>query len=360
MSKNENTAVKEFENNNLLPVLCNRETVFAFGGIAILLGLLFEVLRVPLQDFDMLRFILYIFNIASTLALTGIVLCGIRNWVSQFHNGVIALIAFIITIGAAAIVNLFFFGSLHKEEGESIVLYIIRAAIISGILGAIVLRYLHLQQSIRIHREKELEGRIKMLQAKIRPHFLFNSLNSISSLVMFDSEKAERAIDDLADLFRSTLKEDMHSTIQSELKVVESFVRMEELRLGDRLKMEWDVDISLMNHPIIHLSIQPLVENAILHGIHKLPKGGTIKVTIKREGLYISVTVTNPVPNQEDAGVGQVNKKEGNRMALQNIRSRLEVLFSHEAELITEQKDGYYMARFYYPFTPMMIRGASE
>ncbi len=330
--------------SQLIPLLCNPETVIAFLSIAILLSILFEVLRVPLLEFDLIHMLFYFLSIAGTLCLAGAILCSMRELANRWHTGLVGVLALAIVIVSAAFVNLLFFDALRKA-GEPALLFILRASIISAILGLIILGYLHLQESIRIHRELEFQGRLKMLQARIQPHFLFNSLNSISSLVMFDANKAEQAIMDLSDLFRSTLKEDARATIESEMKIVNSFIRMEKLRLGERLNVEWQVDSDLLQQDIIHLSIQPLVENAIIHGIHKIPEGGTVGISIQREGRQIVVTVTNPlVGGKEKEGASA-----GTRMALNNIRSRLDVLFSSEAELVTRAENGRFTALFRYP-----------
>ena len=148
------------------------------------------------------------------------------------------------------------------------------------IVTALLLRYFFVTHQWQKHVRTEARSRIEALQARIRPHFLFNSLNTIAALTRSDPARAEEAVEDLADLFRATLR-DSHSPLRlkEELELTRIYQRIEELRLGERLKVRWDVAELPMRAFVPGLTVQPLLENAIYHGIEPLEHGGTVTVT---------------------------------------------------------------------------------
>ena len=161
---------------------------------------------------------------------------------------------------------------------------------------------------------------MRALQARIRPHFLFNSMNTIASLTRTDPERAEEAVEDLADLFRANLNEKRSSiTLKEELEVARIYQRIEQLRLGERLHVIWDVADLPMRALVPGLLMQPLLENAIYHGIEPRPGGGIVTVSGALDGDIIALTVRNPLP---EAG-GDAHA--GNRIALENIRERMDL-----------------------------------
>ncbi len=205
--------------------------------------------------------------------------------------------------------------------------WVLRNLIVSLVLGGIILRYFFLQQQLLRQEQMELQSRLDSLRARIRPHFLFNTLNSIASLIVSRPESAEQAVEDLAELFRASLKENRGATtVADELRLCELYLGIEQLRLGDRLRVEWQVDATLLDAPMPSLVLQPLVENAVYHGIARLPEGGVITVVLDREGDSVRVTVDNPVP----AGA---QSSEGNQMALANVEQRLQVIYGARAGL---------------------------
>jgi two-component system sensor histidine kinase AlgZ len=188
-------------------------------------------------------------------------------------------------------------------------------------------------------------ARIHALQARIRPHFLFNSMNTIAALTRTSPERAEQAVEDLADLFRASLGEaNARISLKDELDIARTHQRIEQLRLGNRLDVRWDVEALPLRAQVPSLIVQPLLENAVYHGIEMLPQGGTICIAGQRHGNTAQIEVRNPVPAQ--AGYGE---REGNRMALENIRQRLELAWPGQARLETEQHGGEFCARLIFP-----------
>eukprot|EP01031_Cornospumella_fuschlensis_P016430 gene16430-20080_t len=146
-------------------------------------------------------------------------------------------------------------------------------------MSALLLRYFFLQSQWRRQQQAELRARIESLQARIRPHFLFNSLNSIASLVVIDPYKAEQAVLDLSDLFRASLaKPGTLVSWAEELELSKRYLSIEQYRLGERLQLDWQVDDVPDDLPIPQLTLQPLLENALIYGIQPRIEGGLVRV----------------------------------------------------------------------------------
>jgi two-component system, LytTR family, sensor histidine kinase AlgZ len=221
--------------------------------------------------------------------------------------------------------------------------WLLRNLLVAAVLTGIMLRYFYLQQQLRLQEQLELQARLDSLRARIRPHFLFNTLNSIASLIVSRPEEAERAVEDLSELFRNSLQESRQATtVADELHLCELYLGIEQLRLGDRLQVQWQVDAGLDTAPMPSLLLQPLVENAVYHGISQLQGGGTVRVTVRRDAELIRATVENPLP-QAPARSG------GHHMALANIEQRLSALYGVGASLQTSQGDGSYRVELRYP-----------
>ena len=192
----------------------------------------------------------------------------------------------------------------------------------------------------------EAQARISALQALIRPHFLFNSMNTIASLTRSDPRQAEEAVEDLSDLLRASLSSTRESTsIKEELEVSAIYQRIEKLRLGERLNVVWDIEELPMRARIPSLTIQPLIENAIYHGIELLPDGGDVVVSGRRDGKYLEISVSNPVAQ------GKSRAGAGNKMALSNIRQRFELAYGNRSMIDIDDSNGTYKVTLRFPTT---------
>lgn len=221
---------------------------------------------------------------------------------------------------------------------------VLRIVAAGMIIAGMLLRYLYVQQTLRAREQSELRLRVQALQSRIRPHFLFNSMNIIASLIETDPETAETVVEDLSELFRASLGEaGQQVPLQTELDLCDRYVRIERLRLGERLAVDWRADLIPHGVQIPLLTLQPLVENAIYHGIQPLPEGGCIVMEINIDETRVEIVLTNPVPPGE-ARLGR--HTSGNRMALTNIRSRLAVLYGPSASLKAETETGPEGERF--------------
>ncbi len=235
--------------------------------------------------------------------------------------------------GAAAIIN-------DSHAG-----FLLRTLAISSIVNAVAMRYLYVASEWRRSIVLEAQARISALQALIRPHFLFNSMNTIAALTRTDPRRAEAAVEDLADLLRANLGgADSRTTLEEELQTARIYERIEKLRLGDRLDVRWDVAALPMLALIPSLTIQPLLENAIYHGIELLPEGGIVTVSGHDEGQFLVVSITNPAtdPNASRAA-------EGHNMALSNIRQRFELAYDKRASVDVDDSASAYTVTLRFP-----------
>lgn len=188
----------------------------------------------------------------------------------------------------------------------------------------------------------ETAARLTELQARIRPHFLFNSLNSAIALVREDPARAEHLLEDLSELFRHALvrKADA-ATLAEEVQVARHYLDIEQVRFGDRLRVEWSIDPAAAKARVPALFLQPLVENAVKHGVEPSPTGAEVKITTRRRGSVVVIKVTNTVP----AGQG----RPGHGVALDNVRDRLRLLHDVQSQFQTALVDGRYQVRMEVP-----------
>lgn len=215
-----------------------------------------------------------------------------------------------------------------------------RSLLIGLIIGGFGLRYLVLASRAEQDAKSEQESRMQALQSRIRPHFLFNSMNSIASLTRSDPARAEAALQDLADLFRVLLADARKLVpISAEREIARQYLEIEKLRLGDRLKVVWNVSNVPRSAMIPALTLQPLLENAIYHGIEPRFSGGTVKIELWGEGDTLNAMITNPLPE-----VRKQDHHRGNKIAMDNIRQRLSSHFGDGASLQSfEQADHYHV-----------------
>ena len=225
--------------------------------------------------------------------------------------------------------------------------FLLRNVVIAIIITALALRYFYVTHEWRHNVELQAKARVHALQARIRPHFLFNSMNTIAALTRSNPARAEEAVQDLADLFRANLSEKRNQIpLSDEIDVARTYQRMEQLRLGSRLHVEWKVDSLPSNALVPGLTLQPLLENAIYHGIEPRADGGKVTVTGEFKQGMITVVVRNPVPP------ANLTVREGNRLALANIKERMDLMYGERATVKAGRFDDEYIVTLRFPFTP--------
>jgi two-component system sensor histidine kinase AlgZ len=337
-----------------LPDFCEARAVLAIVLIAALLAIVLALARQTLYGavwIDLARTSAYLLWTGLSCAA---VLCAARPWLAGKPLRTAVLGALGLMVGTVAVVSEVAYwagrawlsqtgapSSLFPGEQWS---FLLPNVLIAAIVGALALRYFYVTSEWRRSVELEARSRIRALQARIRPHFLFNSLNTVASLTRSDPGRAEEAIEDLADLFRVSLSDARAQiSLREELEVARIYQRIEQLRLGERLQVRWKVAELPPDAVVPSLLLQPLLENAIGHGIEPLPEGGTVLVEGRCDGEAVVIEISNPVSATAKA------VRDGNRMALDNIRQRLQLAFRGRASVTVAETDERYQVTLQFP-----------
>jgi len=205
-----------------------------------------------------------------------------------------------------------------------------------------LLAYFHLRE--RAPSPALSEARLQALQARIRPHFLFNSINAVLSLIRQEPKRAEVALEDMADLFRVLMADNRELTpLVREIELCRQYLGIEQLRLGERLRVDWQIDAFPRDALVPPLVLQPLLENAVYHGIEPRSEPGTISIHVYALRDELHAVLRNPYREASD-------HHAGNRMALANIRERLALHFDAEARLSVKASDDAYEVRIVMPY----------
>ena len=330
----------------VIPELCNTT---ALALLVLFSQLLVVVLLFAGDEISWMRFGLMSLFVQWIALMSAAVLCSLRRFLTYMSLAWGATLTFSVVLVVTAVIAVC--AELIIDRGPGAPFRVLSDLIIAGIITGLVSRYFYVQQRLRQQEQAELHSRIQALQSRIRPHFLFNSMNIIASLIESDPETAERVVEDLSELFRASLNEVGNQVpIADELDLCERYIRIEGLRLGNRLELDWQIEQSDAGVQIPLLTLQPLLENAIYHGIQPLPEGGVVQLKVTYPADEVSIVITNPVP--ETSGD---NVSEGNRMALQNIRSRLSVLYGDRASLKTLTENNQFVTELRFPSRPQTV-----
>lgn len=330
-----------------VPELCEPEALLGLVLLAELLVLVL-VLAEPMQPgFNWMRLALASLFVQWVMLLSAGLTCQLRPLLARLPAWLAGLMCCAMVVGltlaCTAVADIYQLGGPLTRAGE-VNLYL-RHALISLIMSGLLLRYFYLQSQWRRQEQAELRARIESLQARIRPHFLFNSLNSIASLVVIDPVKAEQAVLDLSDLFRASLSRP--GTLVpwcEELELSRRYLSIEQYRLGDRLKVEWHVDAVPAELPIPQLTLQPLLENALIHGIQPRVEGGVVSVAAHYAGGVFHLEVSNPYDE-----AAETRPSQGTQQALNKIVARLTALFGPAASLSVERRNARHYTCLRYP-----------
>ncbi len=329
----------------LLPDLCQAKAL----GVVVLVCQLLVLVLLFAGELSWLRFALLSLYVQWVGLCSAGLLCFGRRWIAPLGMTWGALASFLLVLGVTLAVSLVadrMLANLALVDGAKLDWQrIAQQLAIAAIITGLVLRYFYVQQRLRQQEQAELQARIQSLQSRIRPHFLFNSMNIIASLIAVDPETAEVVVEDLSALFRASLNEAGHQvSLQDELDLCQRYARIESLRLGERLQMHWQLAGGMGNVQLPLLSLQPLLENAIYHGIQPRPEGGTVSFVVQLDGAQVEICIRNPLPPDAQAGATQ-----GNRMALANIRSRLAALYGDAASLTAAPEGDAFVTRLRLP-----------
>ena len=246
------------------------------------------------------------------------------------------LVVVVVAGGLAYAQNLFWQSLGFGDSGNAL-----RPVVLAMAATVVLLGYFELRA--RAFSPAQAEARLAALNARIRPHFLFNTLNAVLSLIRARPQQAEAALESLSDLFRAAMRDPGEMiSLADEIALGKQYFELERLRLGERLAVNWQIGAVSMDLPIPPLMLQPLLENAVYHGVEPLPEGGTVSVSITRRGDELRIAITNP-------NAGQSQHAAGNHIAVANIRERLALYYDLEARLEIEVGEQFYEVRIFLP-----------
>lgn len=337
-----------------LPDLCNVRAVLVLILLCETLVTALVLVDSGLINLQWHRFATLSYFVQWVALLSVALLCQTRKfmarltltWAVIWAMSLLLLVSFMVSMGALYLLPL---SDIGNQDGAA---WVVRNMLISAIFGAMALRYFYVQSQWRLKSQAELSARLQALQARIRPHFFFNSLNTVASLIIVNPEKAETMLVDLSSLFRVVLKDqDAQVGLDAELELGRRYLNIEQQRLGDRLKVEWSLPATMPNVQVPQLLLQPLLENAIYHGIQPLVEGGCITISLQplmaaeiadETKQYWQLIVENDKPKESVAS-------NGHQISLPNIAMRLEAIFGTQATLKSEHTANQYRVMIQLP-----------
>jgi two-component system sensor histidine kinase AlgZ len=339
--------MSEPSDRGFLPDFCAIRSVFVVVVSVELLAIVLTLAAFPGADAfwgDLALKSLYTQWIGLCVAA---LLCLFKRPLARLRAGLCGLLAWclILLVTSAVFAGARQLGLLGGDVGW---LLLAQHLGIAGIVGAMVLRYLYEQFRERQRELAESRARLAALQARIRPHFLFNSMNTIASLTRVDPALAEQTVQDLADLLRASLADaDGLTTVDGELAIARGYLRIEQQRLGERLDVAWEVGDGIGRIPLPPLLLQPLIENAVYHGVETSVGGATIRVAARVRDGRLQIDVENTV-----GPPGAPSHRQGNHMAQANVRERLDALYGEDAQMRLVDEPGRYRVELSLPVAP--------
>ena len=336
--------------NFFLPDLCNVRAVMILILLSEALVTALVLTESSLTGFEWSRFATISYFVQWVALLSVALLCQSRKFLSELElhwavawaMGLLLAVSLVISVCGEYLLYLYGTPNNIYYRGDWIIDWgwVLRNLVISSIFGAMALRYFYVQSQWKIKSQAELTSRLQALQARIRPHFFFNSLNTVASLIAIDPDKAEAMLVDLSSLFRVVLKDqDKNVPLEQELQLGQRYLNIEQVRLGDRMKLNWNLPAEIPAIQVPQLLLQPLLENAVYHGIQPLVEGGEVSINLsliegnkRREWL---LTIENDKPEQAVVS-------SGHQLTLPNTQMRLEAIFGDIANLDIEETDNQY------------------
>lgn len=335
-------------NDFWLPDFCSTAAARRLASLAILIALILLVAQAPsLWPLPLWDFFLLATLSGAVIATSFALICRWRVAMASWPHltiGVASVALIMFNLVWLSVLGIYLLDWLQlplmsfvSNEYSTLA----RHLIIVALFASLFLRYLALQAQLRIREKTALQARLEALQARIQPHFLFNSMNIIASLIAVDPDKAEQAVEDLATLFRASLRDTVDVSLAEEIALCRRYANIEELRLGDRLAIDWQVGAGVESLRIPHLSLQPLLENAIRHGVELSAVRCDITLKVVCDPEWVDIELTNPV--------AQGATRSGNQMSLRNVTERLKARFGDQASLQASASNGMFVTRLRYP-----------
>jgi two-component system, LytTR family, sensor histidine kinase AlgZ len=346
-----NPAAEQSEaDDGFLPDFCSAPVVLNVFILAEMFAFMATLVTRRIS-FNILEDLLLISLFVQWIAITSVAaLCYTRRYLNRLPKiralGMSYLLLLLVTlvVSEAAVWLLYALGRISTPRPEWYLYFHVQNFVVSLLVNGLALRYILAKHELRQATLSEARAKIQALQSRIRPHFMFNSLNIIASLTRNEPARAEAAIEDMADLFRMMLSEDEQLVpVKKEVDVAKKYLALETLRLDQRLHVEWDVGTFPRKAAIPVLTLQPLLENAVRHGIEALPAGGTVTVKLWEENGDIHIRVDNPFPTKPKT------RPDSPARSLDDIRQRLASHYGDAARLETRGEDGQFSATVVIP-----------
>jgi two-component system sensor histidine kinase AlgZ len=331
-------SISEKPQTNGLPDFSNLGVVLRVVLGVNLLGLMAALLMAPRLGVWLGVFVDLSFRLQPVL-LVSLLLFFLSNRLLRLMSawgGRIAVVGGVITLTLALEDVWSYVGLVRPESGHFLRVGLLAAGVAAVMLGYFSLRAQAAASSVDA-------ARVAALTARIRPHFLFNSLNAVLSLIRAEPRRAEEALENLAELFRALMKEPRELVpLSEEIALCRQYLELERLRLGDRLRVVWTIDDMPPDAKVPPLLLQPLIENAVYHGIEPADEGGEVRIHLLRRGAGVRIELWNPL-------CARPAHAQGNHLALANIRERLSLFYDLEARLDAAEADGGYRVRIDLP-----------
>jgi two-component system sensor histidine kinase AlgZ len=334
---------------NWLPEFCSAPTLFAVMVVAELVALV--VVLAPETHFRpwLPRLGVISVYVQWLALLNAVVLCSLRRPLQRLRVRTGFVVAWIASVAVTALASAVVC-QMDQALGLGLSVpiglgayFVFANAAIAALIAAALLRYFFVLEQWRERVRVASKAQVDALQARIRPHFLFNSMNTIASLIRTRPHEAEQTVENLSDLFRAALgADDRHGTLGDELDLIQRYLDIERLRLGARLHVDFELADDLpRDMPLPRLLLQPLVENAVYHGVQPCANGGTLTFRARRVDGGVEIVVGNPRPADAPA--------PRNGVALANVRARIEYHFGTRAELRAQPAPANYTVRVRLP-----------
>lgn len=330
-----------------LPDFCSAASVFTLAVVAelvVVIDALAPDARMPWRGFATATlFVVWLALLASLL------LCRLRPLLVRWpplRGWLLAWCALVLLVAVTSAVVAWLDHALGTAlTPVSATRFVAGNTVLAALLSAALLRYFYVLAEWRARLAAVARAQFEALQARIRPHFLYNSMNTVAALVRVDPDAAERSVEDLSELFRAALgADDKPSTLGAELMLVDRYLAIEQLRLGDRLRVERDLDSLPQDLEMPLLLLQPLVENAVYHGIQQRRAGGTVRIAGRRIADGIEIEIDNPLPE------GNAVRRSGH--GLDNVRRRIAYHYGERGGLQATGEDGMFRVVVRLPDAP--------
>jgi two-component system sensor histidine kinase AlgZ len=333
-----------------LPELCQGPGLLGVAVLAQLVALVATLAPVD-TSLGWLPRLALISLYAHGVALTSAALvCGTRRWLLRWSLwaevlGILGIVLLVTVLVAQVAWS--FTAILGPPDGAPMQpgRFLSGTVAVTLMVAAAALRYGWVHQQWRLQVQAAARAELEALQARIRPHFLFNSMNTIASLIRVEPRVAERVVEDLSELFRAVLTGDRRQhPLAEEIELLQRYLAIESLRLGDRLQLDYRLTRLPAALPVPPLILQPLVENAVYHGVQPLPMGGTVRIHGDWVAGGYRISIENPRPAAARSG--------GHRIAQRNVALRLSYALGPAARLEVEETPMHYRCSVLLPARP--------